>query len=80
MDMRKTRSLCPGLELQSVGDSVIDELKIRSRIVHSLEVDKIPFFIRQAPDPDTRFWGPVEKRKRNACYTHLYEIGSSVLF
>ena len=79
MDMRKTRSICPGVELQSVEDSVIHELKIRSRIVHSLEVDKIPFFIRQAPDSDTRL-GVLWKKKENACYTHLYEIGSNARF
>jgi len=76
----KLEVFAQGVELQSVGDSVIDELKIRSRIIHSLEVDKIPFFIRQAPDPDTRLWVLWKKERERLLHPPLRDrIKRSVL-
>jgi hypothetical protein len=59
----KLEVFAQGIELQNVGDSVLHDLSIKSRILHSFEVDKIPFFIRQAPDPDTRL-GVLWKKER----------------
>lgn len=42
-----------GVELQMVAEISEDNLQIHSRIIHSAEVGKIPYFVRQAPDPDT---------------------------
>ena len=43
-----------GIELIMPDEKVTPFSSVHSRIIHSSEVEKIPLFIRQAPDPDTR--------------------------
>ncbi len=50
----KLEVFAQGIELQISNEHRNKNPSFRSRIIHSTEVEKIPYLIRQAPDPDTR--------------------------
>ncbi len=43
-----------GIELKMGQGNEVNNFILESLIIHPSEVEKIPYFIRQAPDPDTR--------------------------
>ena len=50
----KLEVFAQGIELQTIDENSIKISPFSSRVLHSAEVDEIPFLIKQAPHPDTR--------------------------
>jgi len=54
-----------GIEVEISGKIELNGGRVLAKVLHSTEVDKIPYFVRQAPDPDTRkgmIWKNERKR------------------
>ena len=62
----KLEVFAQGIELQISDLYPKNKSSFRSRIIYSAEVEKIPYMIRQAPDPDTRA-GLKWKKDRRDC-------------
>jgi len=69
-----------GIELKMNETQKVNDTPLRSRIIHSSEVEKLSYLIRQAPDPDTRLGLQWEKERERLLYPPIQDrIKRSVL-
>jgi len=69
----KLQVFAQGIELEMGGNQEIHREKIQTKILHSSEVDKIIYLIRQAPDPDTQLGLKWKKERERLLHPPWYQ-------